>query len=92
VGVVLIVVGALGVVVCGFRLRTKLPAPVVFVLIAGFSVLLTAGALVVQDRTTTADWIVALTAMALLGPAHVRVLLGPFGPRGRERTVAPKPA
>jgi hypothetical protein len=87
-GIVLIVAGAAGVVVTGFWLRPRLPGPVVFALISGFSVVLTAGALVVQDHTTTADWIVALVAMALLGPVHVRVLLGPFG----RRAAAPRPA
>jgi hypothetical protein len=90
-GVLLIVAGAAGVLVGGFWLRTRLPAPVVFLLVAGFSVALTAGALVVQDRTTTADWIVALTAMGLLGPAHVRVLLGPFGRRANGPQPSPNP-
>jgi hypothetical protein len=91
-GVLLIVAGAAGVLVGGFWLRTRLPAPVVFVLVAGFSVALTAGALVVQDHTTAADWIVALVAMALLGPLHVRVLLGPFGRRANAGRGAPSPA
>lgn len=87
-GIVLIVAGAAGVVVSGFWLRPRLPGPVVFALISASSVALTAGALVVQEHTTVADWIVALVAMALLGPLHVRVLLGPFG----RRSAAPKPA
>jgi hypothetical protein len=90
-GFVLIVSGALGILATAFLLRRRLPAPVVFVLAAGCSVALTAGALVVQDDTTTADWIVALTAMGLLGPAHVRVLLGPFGPSAGPGTAATEP-
>lgn len=90
-GVILIVAGALGVLVTAFLLRRRLPAPAVFVLAAVFSVTLTGGALVVQDRVTTADWVVALTAMAVLGPAHVRVLLGPFGPSAGPGTAATEP-
>ncbi|MFL5799253.1 MAG: hypothetical protein ACJ77A_15145 [Actinomycetota bacterium] len=91
-GIALIAAGAAGVVLCGFRLRPVLPGPVVFALISGFSIVLTTGALVVQDHTTAADWIVAIVAMALLGPLHVRVLLGPFGRRANSRDRVPNPA
>jgi hypothetical protein len=91
-GIALIVAGAAGVVVGGFWLRPMFRGPVVFALISGSSVVLTAGALVVQDHTTAADWIVAIGAMALLGPVHVRVLLGPFGRRANAHDHAPNPA
>ncbi len=91
-GIALIVVGAAGVVVGGFWLRRMLHGPVVFAVISGSSVILTAGALVVQDHTTAADWIVAIAAMALLGPVHVRVLLGPFGRRANAQDRTPNPA
>jgi hypothetical protein len=91
-GILLIVGGALGVLATAFLLRRLLPAPGVFLLVAAFSVTLTAGALVVQDHVTTADWVVALIAMGLLGPLHVRVLLGPFGPSARPGTAARGPA
>ena len=90
-GVVLIVVGAIGVAATAFLLRRRLPAVVVFVLVAGFSVAVAAGALVVQDHVTTTDWVVALVAVALLGPAHVRFLLGPFGPSAGPGTAAMEP-
>ena len=90
-GVILIVAGALGALVTAFLLRRRLPAAVVFVLAAAFSVTVGAGALVVQDRVTTADWIVALTAFAVLGPTHMRFLLGPFGPSAGPGTAATEP-
>jgi 4-hydroxybenzoate polyprenyltransferase len=91
VGVAMIVLGVGGVVVVGFALRRRLPGPVVFVLLSGFSVALAAGALAVQDHTTTTDWVVALVAMGLLGPAHVRFLLGAFGRGARPGTAATEP-
>lgn len=87
-GVAMIVGGALGVLAVSFLLRRRLPAVVGLVLVGGFSVLVAAGALVVQDHTTTADWVVALTAMAVLTPVHMRVLLGPFGPSAGPGTAA----
>jgi hypothetical protein len=90
-GVALIVAGAAVVAVTGFVLRRRLPAPVVVLLVAGASVAIGAGALVVQDHTTMADWVVALGAMAVLGPLHIRVLVGPFGPGGDARTPATEP-
>jgi hypothetical protein len=63
----------------------------VFVLVGAFSVLVGAGALVVQEHVTTADWVVTLAALAVLGPAHVRFLLGPFGPSARPATAATEP-
>jgi 4-hydroxybenzoate polyprenyltransferase len=91
-GIALIVVGAVGVLVTGFWLRKVLPGPPVFALLSAFSVVLTAGALAVQEHTTAADWAVALLAMALLGPLHVRVLLGPFGRRANAVRSAPSVA
>ena len=90
--IALIVVGAVAVVVTSFWLRKVLPGPAVFVLLSAFSVVLTAGALAVQERTTAADWTVALVAMAFLGPLHVRVLLGPFGRRANAVRRAPSAA
>ncbi len=79
-GVLLIVAGAAVTVATGLWLRTAVPAAVVFVLVAAGSAAVGAGALVVQDRVLTADWIAVPAAMALLGPAHVRIVLGRFGP------------
>jgi hypothetical protein len=90
-GVALIVGGAAVVAIAAFVLRRRLPSALVFLVASAGSVALGSGALVVQDRTTTTDWVVALVAMALLGPLHVRVLLGPFGPGNGSRTPATEP-
>ena len=90
-GVAMIVAGAAGVALGSFVLRRRLPAPAVFVLLGACSVAVGIGALVVQDHVTTADWIVTLAALALLGPVHVRFLLGPFGPSAGPGTTATEP-
>jgi len=91
-GIARIAAGVVGLALTVFLLRRRLPAAVVFVLAAGFSVSWGAGALVVQDHTTTTDWVVTLAAFALLGPAHARFLVGPFGPRSAPGTPATEPA
>jgi hypothetical protein len=90
-GVVLIVVGTAGVLSTAFVLRRRLPASVVYVLLGAWSMLVGVGALAVQDHVTTADWIVTLAALALLGPAHARFLLGAFGPAAPPGTAATEP-
>jgi len=87
VGVILIASGGVAVLVTAFLLRTVLPAVAVFALLAAGSVIVGAGALVVQDGVTAADRVVTLVALAVLGPAHVRVVLGPFGARRREASA-----
>jgi hypothetical protein len=87
-GIALIAAGVAGLALTAFVLRRRLPAAVVFALAAAFSVAWGAGALVVQDHTTTADWVVTLVAFGVLGPAHARFLLGPFGPGSGDATPA----
>jgi hypothetical protein len=91
-GIALIAGGVVGLGLTVLVLRRRLPAAAVFCLSAAFSVAWGAGALVVQDHTTTADWVVTLAAFGLLGPVHARFLLGPFGPRRGEGIPATEPA
>ena len=79
-GVLLIVAGVAVSVAVGLWVRTVALAPVVFVLAAVGGAAVGLGALVVQDRVLAADWVVVTAAMALLGPAHIRIVLGRFGP------------
>jgi hypothetical protein len=90
-GVVLIVAGSAGVLLGAFALRRRLPAMLEYVLLAACSVLVGAGSLVVQDHVTTADWIVTLALLAVLGPAHVRFLMGAFGPSAPPGTAGAEP-
>jgi len=90
-GVAMIAAGAAGVALAAFVLRRRLPSAAVFVVIGVFSVVVGAGALIVQDHVTRADWIVTLSALAVLGPAHVRFLLGPFGAPAGPGAAATEP-
>ena len=78
-GVALIVAGSMLVLAVAFVLRVRLPGRAVFALAAAASLALGAGALVVQSHVSAAEWILTLVAMFLLGPAHIRVVMGPFG-------------
>jgi hypothetical protein len=79
-GVALIVSSCVVLLIVSFALRPR--APVVLSLglasLAGAS--LAGGALLVQPHASAADWAIAVPAMAALAPAHIRILLGPFGP------------
>jgi SHS2 domain-containing protein len=57
-----------------------LPAAVVGIVLLGSGVALGIGALTVQDEVSTTEWVVVPLLMSVLAPAHVRVVLGPFGP------------
>jgi hypothetical protein len=65
----------------GFVLRTRVPAPLVVLLLAAAGVGLGWGGM--QFRPDPATWEVALAigTLAILVPAHVRIVLGRFGPR-----------
>lgn len=61
-------------------LRTKLPAALGVVLMAAASAALAwGGVLIVQAASAAEAWL-AVLALALMGPLHVRIVLGPYGP------------
>jgi hypothetical protein len=82
----LIAAGAAGALLTALLLRTRLSAAAVLVLLVAFGACIGAGALIVQDRPGLADWAVTVPLVALLLPAHVRILLGRFGPAGRSQS------
>jgi hypothetical protein len=88
VGIALIVAGAVVALATAFLLRTRVPAFLVAVVLAVCGVALGVGVLLVQDHVSTANWILTVALLAFLVPAHVRVVLGRFGPGGDE----PRPA
>ena len=87
-GVALIVIGALSALGVGFGLRRRLPAAVGFGLAALCCVAVGTGALLVQSGVSAAEWVIVLVATGVLGPAHLRIVLGPFG--RTDRTGGPK--
>lgn len=78
-----IALAAIACLVVAFGLRTKLPALAVGALLAATSAALAWGVLSLRPDPSTGERILAIGAMAVLGPAHAWVVLGRFGPRRR---------
>jgi hypothetical protein len=81
VGIALIVCGAMAALTTALGLRTRAAAPVVAVVLVASGLALAAGALLVQDHVSTTNWVLTLLLLSFLVPAHVRIVLGPFGRR-----------
>ena len=79
----MLVTGSVVASITAFMLRTRLPGPIVALVLLACGVALGVGGLTVQDEVSTTEWVLAPLAMAALAPVHVRVVLGPFGPRRR---------
>jgi len=84
VGIALIVAGSLVGLAFAFAVRRRAPAAVVAAVLALCGLALGAGALLVLHHVSVTNWTVTLVLMAVLVPAHVRVMLGPFGVDGDE--------
>lgn len=79
-GIALLISGGAVALLSAFVLRTRAPAAVVALILVACGAALGVGAMLVQDRVSTTNWIVGVAALTVLVPAHVRVVLGPFGP------------
>jgi hypothetical protein len=80
-GIALIVAGGAVGFLTAFLLRTRAPAVMVASILTGCGLALGAGALLVQDHVSRTNWVLTLALIAFLVPAHVWIVLGPFGPR-----------
>ena len=79
-GVALVAAGAAIALVAGAVLRTKLPAPLVLLMLVVGSVIVGAGALLLLDQEPdVTNVVVTLLIMAVAGPFHLRVVFGPLG-------------
>lgn len=72
-----------------FVLWRRVPAAAAFALTASCGVGVAVGGLLVQDDVGTASWVVAIVALGVVTPVHARLV---FGPPGRARVVAARPA
>ena len=64
-----------------FVLRSRAPAALSISLMTAASAALAYGGMLLRQDPSTAEVALAVAAMAILGPAHVRIVLGPYGPR-----------
>ncbi len=67
------------VLLLAFVLRVRIPAAAVAALLTAASAALAWGGVLLRPDPSTAEAALTVAAMAVLGPVHVRVLLGPFG-------------
>lgn len=65
-----------------FVLRERLPPAVTIPLMVAASAALAWGGMLLQDDPSAFEVVLAVAAMAVMGPLHVRIVLGPYGPRG----------
>ena len=77
----MLVAGAAVGVVTALVLRTRVPGAVVLVVLVLCGVTLASGGLLVLDHVSTTNIVLTEILLAVLVPAHVRVVLGSFGPR-----------
>jgi hypothetical protein len=77
----LIVAAAAGGLATAFLLRTRMPGVLVAAVLTLAGVGLGWGGMLVQADPSTGEFVVAVAMLAFLVPAHVRIVLGPFGPR-----------
>ena len=80
--VALIAVSAAVALLAAFVFRRRLPSPAVAAVLALAGIGLGVGGMLIQPAPSTAECVAAVTLLAILIPAHVRIVLGPFGPRG----------
>lgn len=81
VGLALVVAAGAVAVLTAFGLRSRVPATLSIPLMAAASAALAYGGMLLRQDPSTVEIVVAVLAMAVLGPAHVRIVLGPYGPR-----------
>ncbi len=60
--------------------RTRLPAAAVLILLVAAGAGLGWGGMLLRDDPSTVEVVLAVVALAVLVPAHVRIVLGGFGP------------
>jgi hypothetical protein len=73
--------GAALAVLTSFGLRTRFPAPVVAALLGISGAAIGWGGMLLQPDPPVWQAVFAVVALAVLVPFHVRVVVGPFGPR-----------
>ena len=73
--------------VTAFALRTRLAAGLVIALLAVAGAGVGWGGMLLQPDPSTFEFVLAVAGLALLFPAHVRIVLGRFGPSARGEGI-----
>jgi len=81
-GVIEIIGGTALALVTVFALWRRVPGAIALAAVTVGGLLVAAGALVVQDGVTAAEWVVTLVVLGVLTPVHARLVFGEPGERG----------
>ena len=81
VGVWIVIAAVVLGLLLAFVLRLVLPAPVVAAGLAACGAGIAWGGMLLRDTPPVAEVVAAVVILGALVPAHVRIVLGPFGPR-----------
>lgn len=74
-----------------FVLWRRLPEWAAIGIMSACGAAIGAGALLVQDRASAGDWVLAVGALAVLTPLHARLVFGRPGGSGDRTVVASAP-
>jgi SHS2 domain-containing protein len=83
-GVWVVVLSGLVGSVTAFVLRTRVPGWAVAALLVASGAALGWGGILLRDDPGIGEIVFVAAAMSVLVPVHVRIVLGPFGPRGHS--------
>jgi hypothetical protein len=86
-GVWIIALSAALALVTAFVLRTRPPAGLVVALLAVAGAGVGWGGMLLQPDPSTVEFVLAVAVLAILFPAHVRIVLGRFGPSARGEGI-----
>jgi hypothetical protein len=86
-GVWLVAASAAVGVVAAFFLRTRLPPLLVVVILTAAGAGLGWGGMLVRDDPSMGEFVATVALLAIMVPAHVRIVLGRFGPSAAGETA-----
>ena len=86
-GVVLLVTSSALMALTAFVLRTRVPAAMGVLLLAAAGGAFGWGMLLLQPEPSVGESVAAVGLLTILTPAHVRIVLGRFGPSARGATI-----
>jgi hypothetical protein len=86
-GAILIAASAVVMLVTAFVLRTRAPALVGIALLALAGGAFAWGVMLLQPDPSVGEWVAGVVILSVLTPAHVRILLGRFGPSARGAPI-----